>query len=104
MALAGDVLDENHFAGADDPAFTVARGELHARVEIHDVLTARRRMPVEVVLGNGLAKNDSVGRQPFRELAAAPFFGPFDLDIAEVRLAVRVGVQVVNTHLISLWV
>src|SRR5262245_13563672 len=102
MALAGDVLDEDDFASADDPALTVARSELHAGIEVHDVLTARREMPVEVILGHGLAENDSVGGQPFRELAAAPLFGPFDLDVAEVRLTIRVGVQVVDTHLVSL--
>src|SRR5687767_793307 len=89
VALAGRVLDEDHFARADDTALPVARGELHAGVEVHDVLTARRRVPVEIVLGPGLAKNDSGGRQSLGQLAAAPLLGPFDFDVAEVRLAVR---------------
>ncbi len=98
MTLTRGVFDQYHFARCNDAALTIARGELHAVVEVHDVLTARRRMPIEIVLSLRLAENDSVGRQAFGKLAASPLLGPFDFNIAKVRYAVRVGVQVVNTH------
>ena len=60
VALPGRVLDQDHFSGADDPTLTVAGGYFHARVEIDDVLAAWRRVPVDVVLGLGFAKNDAV--------------------------------------------
>src|SRR4051794_39281645 len=102
MPLAGRVLDQNDLAGAYDTALTVARRDLHPRVEVHDILTARRRVPVEVIFGARLAKNDPGGRQAFGELVAAPLLGPFDLDVAEVRVALLVGVQVMNAHACSL--
>src|SRR5213078_3942331 len=51
MPLAPRVLDEEHFAGADAARLAVTCGDLHARVEIDDVLPPRGRMPVEVVVG-----------------------------------------------------
>src|SRR5687767_11140181 len=96
VALAFDVLDEDHFACADDTGFPVAGGKLHARVEVDDVLAARRRMPVQVVLGARLAKDDAGRGEAFGKLAAAPLLGPFDLDVAEMRDAVFVFVQVVD--------
>ena len=53
MALPGRVLDQDHFADADDSAFTVAGSYFDAGVEIDDVLAAGRRVPVYVVLGLG---------------------------------------------------
>src|SRR2546427_449057 len=41
MPLAPRVLDEEHFAGADAARLAVTRGDLHARVEIDDVLPPR---------------------------------------------------------------
>src|SRR2546429_8745144 len=61
MAPAPRVLDEDHFAGADPAHLAVARGDLHARVEIDDVLPPRGRMPVEAVVGRHLAEDDSRG-------------------------------------------
>src|SRR5688572_22148583 len=34
VPLAGGVLDKDDFAGADDPRFAVAGGDLHAGVEV----------------------------------------------------------------------
>src|SRR5438105_94112 len=98
MALAGRVLDQDDFAGADHAAFAVACRDLHAAVEIDDILPARRRVPVEIIVSGSLAKDDAGRRQPLRELAAAPFLDPRDLDVAEVGLAARVDVQIVNAH------
>src|SRR5215213_1284135 len=102
MALAACVLNQNHFPRSDNAALAVTRSESHPGIEVDDILTARRRMPVEIVIGNSLTENDPGGRQAFGELAAAPLLRPFDLDVAEVRLAFRVGVQVVDTHAYSL--
>src|SRR3989442_2545113 len=61
MPLAPRVLDEDHLAGADPSRLAVARGDLHARVEIDDVLPPRGGMPIQVVLGLDLAKDDPGG-------------------------------------------
>jgi hypothetical protein len=63
VTLAGRVLDQDYLAGADNPAVAVARGYFDAGVEIDDVLPARGRVPVDVVLGLGFAKDDAVCRQ-----------------------------------------
>src|SRR5436305_730462 len=102
MSLAGRVLDQNDLAGAYYTAFIVARRDLHPRVQVHDVLAARRRVPVEIVLSARLAKHNPGRRQAFGELAASPLLGPFDLDVAEVRLALLIGVQVMDAHACSL--
>ena len=72
VALAGRVLDQDHLAGADDAGLTVARGDLHAGVEIDDVLPARRGVPVEVVGGLDLAEDDPGGGQRLLSLPARP--------------------------------
>src|SRR5437660_7329183 len=104
MPLARNVLDEDHFAGADDPRFAVARGDLDAGIEVDDVLPARRRVPVEVVGRLHLAEDDAGRRQPFRQFAGASFLDPFDLDVAEMRLAARIGVEIVDPHAPPPWV
>ena len=94
MSLAVRVLDQDDFAGADAPRLAVAGGDLNARVEVDDVLPARRRMPVEIVVGLDLAEDDPGGREPLREPAGAGRLGVLDLDVPEVRFAVLVRVQV----------
>src|ERR1700722_16105024 len=98
VAFAGCVLDQDDLAGLDKTAFAVARGDLHPGVEVDDVLPARRRVPVDVVLGLGLAKDDAGCRQLFRQFAAAALLDPVDLDVAEMRFTVGVGVEVVDLH------
>src|SRR5262245_52075100 len=94
VALAGNVLDQDDFAGADHPAFAVARRDLHPAVEVDDVLPARGRMPVEIIVAAGLAENDAGRGKPLRHQAAAPLLDPFDLDVAEVRVAPIVDVEI----------
>src|SRR5262245_57429739 len=84
MALAGGVLDEDDLAGTDHARLAVARGDLHARIEVDDVLSSRRRMPVQVVGGLDLAEDDAVGGQALGELAGPALLGPLDLDVTEV--------------------
>src|SRR6516165_269796 len=92
MTFPGRVFDQDDLAGPDDAAFAVAGGYFDAGIEIDDVLPARRRVPVDVVLGLGLAENDAGGQEAFGQFAAAPLFDPFDLDVAEMRLAAGVGI------------
>src|ERR1700751_6358487 len=96
VPLPGRVLDQDHLADADDPTLTVAGGYLHACVEIDDVLPARRRVPVDVVLGLGLAKNNPSGRQAFGQFAATPLLDPFHFDVTKMRLAAGVGIEIVD--------
>jgi hypothetical protein len=58
----------------------------------------RRGVPVDVVLGLGLAKDNAGGRQAFGKFAAAPFLDPFHFDVAEMRLATGIGVEIVYAH------
>src|SRR5213594_156523 len=93
MALSVRVLDEQDFA--------VARRDLDTRVEVDDVLAARRRMPVEIVVGLDLAEDDAGGRHPLREPAGPSRFGVLDFDVLEVRLAILVRVEPMDLHGIS---
>jgi hypothetical protein len=58
VALPGRVLDQDHLSLA------VARGYFDTGVEVDDVLAAWRRVPVDVVLSRGLAKDNPVLGQP----------------------------------------
>src|SRR5258707_9354390 len=98
VSLAGGVLDQDHLAGADHPRLAVAGGDLHAGVEIDDVLPARRRVPVEIVVRLYLAEDDAGGGPPLGQLAGAALLDPFDLDVAEMRLALGIGIKVVDPH------
>src|SRR2546430_8614772 len=96
MALAAGVLDQEHLAGADDAALAVAGRDLHAAVEVDDILAARGGVPVEVVVAGRLAEDDAGGLQPLGELAEVPLLDPLHLDVAEVRLPLRIDVDIVN--------
>ena len=52
--------------------------------EIDDVLSARSGMPVDIVLGLGLAEDYAGGRQAFGELAASALLDPLHFDVAEM--------------------
>src|SRR5712691_1913153 len=98
MPLTGRVLDQDDLAGGDLTGFSVARGDLDTGVEIDDVLAPWCGMPVEIVGRRDLAEDDAGRRQPFGKLARARFLDPFDLDVAEMGLTARVGVEVVYPH------
>jgi len=98
MALAANVLHQQHLAGADRSLLAVARRDLDAAVEVDDVLPARRRMPIEVVVAARLAKDDAGCRQAPRQLACAILFDPLDFNVPEMRLALVVDVDVVDAH------
>src|SRR5271163_226945 len=98
MSFASRVLDQNHLAGADLARLAVAGGDLDPGVEVDDVLPTRRRMPVEIVGRRHLAEDDAGRRQPFRQLPAGGLLDPFDLDVAPMRLTVRIGIEVMYPH------
>src|SRR6185312_4458316 len=95
MAPAGYVFDKNDLTGADDAGFAVAGGQLHAGIEVDDVLAARGRMPGAVMLRLGLAKDDAGCGQAGGGLAFRSFLRPVDLYVAPVGFTVRVTVEVV---------
>jgi hypothetical protein len=50
------------------------------------------------MLGLRLAEDDTGGRQALGELAASAFLDPLYFDVAEMRLAARIGIQIVYSH------
>src|ERR1700739_98798 len=98
VSLAGRVFDQQYLAGTDFTALSVARGDLHARIEIDDVLAPGCGVPIEIVSRRNLAEDDAGRRQAFGEFAARRLLDPFDLDVPEMRLAARVGIEIVYPH------
>src|SRR5881628_2958057 len=98
MPLPPRVLDEDHLAGADPSRLAVARGDLHARVEIDDVLPPRGGMPIQVVLGLDFAEDDPGSWKARGQPPRAARFREGDLHVLEVRLTVRVDVEPVDLH------
>src|SRR5689334_4779135 len=81
VALAPGVLDQQDLAGADLPRLPVAGGDLHAGIEVDDVLSAWRRVPGQVVVGLDLAEDDARGGQARREPARRRGLDVLDLDV-----------------------
>src|SRR5215471_7313945 len=81
MALAPGILHEHDLARLDPAHLAVARGELHARVQVDDVLAARRGMPVEVVLAGHLAEDDAGSGLARRHTAGGRGRLELDLDV-----------------------
>src|SRR5437764_11155542 len=100
MALAVGILAQEYLARADDALLAVARRDLHGAVEIDDVLPARCRMPIVVVAAGRFAEDDAGRREGRRGLAAGTLVLPFDLDVAEVGLALVVDVEIMDAHVI----
>src|SRR5688500_15437394 len=68
MALAGGVLHEDHLAGGDGARLAVARRDLHAGVQVDDVLSARRGVPVQIVGRRDFPEDDPRGGQVLGQL------------------------------------
>ena len=96
VTIAGNVLDENNFAGAYYPGFPVAGGQLDAGIEVDDVLPARCWVPGAIMFGPGLAEDDAVCLFQDRCFAFRPFLRPIDRDVPPVRLAGGVAIQIVD--------
>jgi hypothetical protein len=63
VAFSRRILDQDYLASSDDPALAVTGSNFDPGVEIDNVLPAWCRMPVNIVLRLGLAKDYTVGRQ-----------------------------------------
>src|ERR1700759_2667838 len=98
MAFAANIFHQNDFAGADFPSLTVAGGNLHATVQVDDVLPARGRMPAQIIIAAGFAEDDPGGREPGGQFAAVTLLNPGNLDIAPVRFPRIIDVDIVNSH------
>ena len=96
MAAPGDVFHQYDLTGADHPGLPIAGGQLHAGIEIDDVLAPRRWVPRPVMLRLGLTEDDPGGGQPGRGLSLWPLLRPFDPDVSPVRLALSIAIKVVN--------
>jgi hypothetical protein len=59
VSLAGGVFDQEHFTGPDDALLTVAGRNLHAIVEIDDILPARGIVPVQLIGRLNLPEDDA---------------------------------------------
>src|SRR5256886_3000094 len=96
MPFAPRVLDEDDLAGADAACFAVARGDLHARVEIDDVLSPRGRVPVQVVVGRHLTEDDPRGGKGRRQAPPAGRPRGGGPGVLEGGLGVCVGLEAVD--------
>src|SRR5205085_11576531 len=59
MAVTVHVLDQIYFTGSDDPGLTIARRNLVRRVQIDNVLSPGRCVPVKKPVRGGGAKNNT---------------------------------------------
>jgi hypothetical protein len=98
MAFAVLVLVENDLARADRSCLAVAGGDLVRSVQVYHVLSARRVMPVEMPIRRCRAKNDTGCAKRFRRGPVGTRFSQLNLDIAEVRLTILVGVKIMDAH------
>src|SRR5262245_26785480 len=53
VPLAADVLDQDDLSRPNDPGLSIACRDLHAAVEVDNVLAARGRVPVHIVVALG---------------------------------------------------
>src|SRR5215469_14344573 len=98
MAFAVGILDQEHLARSDDSLLAVARDYLNRAVEVDDVLPARRRVPRIVIAARRFAEDDAGRLEGRRGLAAGALILPFDLDVAEMSLALVVDIKVMDAH------
>jgi hypothetical protein len=63
MTFAVNVLDQENLANPDHSRFTIARGDAVRRIQIDDILSAGRWMPIEEPIRRGGAEYDSCRRK-----------------------------------------
>ena len=98
MPFARGVLDENHLARRNRAGFAVAGRDLHAVVKIDDVLAARRRMPVQIIIRRNFPKDNACRRQALRQASGVSGLYVFDVNVLKVRDAVFILVQSMDFH------
>src|SRR5215467_8249004 len=79
-------------------SFAVAGSDRNTARQTDHILPSGRSVPAVFIVGGGFAEHDAGRRQAFRQLARGRLLDPVDLDIAEMRLAVGILVQIVDTH------
>jgi hypothetical protein len=84
MAFAPHVLDQINFTGADDPGLSIARRNLVRRVQIDDVLSPGRWVPVKKPVRRGGAKNNAGRGKYLRDGPVRSCVSQLDFDIAEM--------------------
>ena len=52
VAFAAGVFYEQDFPGFDDSNLAITSCDLYGRVQVHNILSARCRMPIEIVFSN----------------------------------------------------
>ena len=89
MAPAGGVICQKDIAGTEVPLGAIADLDLTLTGQVDHILPSRRPMPVVEIAGRSVAEND-----------AFPGLELFDLylDLFEMRVAVRVGVDARDFH------
>src|SRR6185312_3279369 len=83
-------------AAADLARLSIAGRQFHTCIEVDDVLSPRRGMPLTVMLRLGLPEYDAKGKLTSRCLALRPLVFPLDSDVAPMRFALSIAVQIMN--------
>src|SRR4029450_14007815 len=65
MSLPVYILDQNDLAGPNDASFSVTGCDFVGRIQVDDVLTSRRGMPIEKPIGGRRPQENSSGRGSF---------------------------------------
>src|SRR5215472_17016859 len=76
----------------------VAGGDRNTACQTDHILPSGRSVPAVFIVGGGFAEHDAARRQAVRQLARGRLLDPVDLDVAKMRLAIGILVQVVDTH------
>src|SRR5260370_26146491 len=76
----------------------VAGGDSDPTSQTDHILPAGWPVPGVFEVRGGFAEHDAGRRQAFRDFAGGRLLDPLDLDVAEMRLAIGILVQIVNTH------
>src|SRR5215472_1907699 len=83
-------------------SLAVAGSDRDTARQTNHILPSGRPVPAVFIVRGGFTEHDTGRRQPFRQLARGYLLNPVDLDVAEMRLATSILVQIVDTHRSSL--
>src|SRR5882762_9845651 len=92
------ILDQIDLAGPDNSCFAIAGGDLMGGVQIDDVLSPGRAVPVENPIAGCRAKYDAGRWKEPRYGSVRACFGQLDFYVAEVGFAAFICVEIVNAH------
>src|SRR5262249_28826783 len=98
MAFSGQIFGENDRARSEDPALAIAGYDFDRAFQIDEILTPRRVVPVDVIVSVCFPESERFDIYGIGNLSPLVDGLPVNLDIADMRLAFFVGVDVVNKH------